>query len=158
MKDQKKKYSPEAMAASAEERLDWEAEFARLQGLLPVQASRDQLKSVELPALEQQIQALEAESPAVSRQAEEVSDRIYHFTFISYLWLLQALDKLNDLKRQLKDIVVLKEHASNVSRTQKELERLKQEIASIENDLLATGSTKTADDVQAELDALTENL
>ena len=68
------------------------------------------------------------------------------------------MDKLNGLKRELKDIVVLKEHASNVSRTQKELERLKQEIASIENDLLATGSTKTADDVQAELDALTENL
>ena len=75
------------MAASAEERLDWEAEFARLQGLLPVQASRDQLKSVELPALEQQIQALEAESPAVSRQAEEVGDRIYHFTF-SFIYIL----------------------------------------------------------------------
>jgi DNA repair protein RAD50 len=64
------------------------------------------------------------------------------------------LDKLNDLKRELKDILTLKQHASTVSRLQKELERLKHEITSIEDELSGTGSTKTADDVQAELDAI----
>jgi DNA repair protein RAD50 len=52
----------------------------------------------------------------------------------------------------------MKQHANHVSRTQKELERLKQEIINIETDLSATGSTKTADDVQLELDALSDNM
>jgi DNA repair protein RAD50 len=52
----------------------------------------------------------------------------------------------------------MKQHATHVSRTQKELDRLKNEIATIEHDLSATGSTKTADDVQAELDTLSGNM
>ncbi len=52
----------------------------------------------------------------------------------------------------------MKQHAAHVSRTQKDVERLKQEIANIEADLSATGSTKTADDVQEELDALSAEM
>ncbi len=52
----------------------------------------------------------------------------------------------------------MKQHASHVSRTQKDLERLKLEIASIERDLSETGSTKTADDVQEELDVLSAEM
>lgn len=45
-----------------------------------------------------------------------------------------------------------------MSRTQKELERLRQEIAGLEAELSVTGSTKTADDVQAELDNLANDM
>jgi DNA repair protein RAD50 len=67
-----KKTSPEAVAANQEELLDWQKELARLQKLLPVQASRDQLKADELPALDMQISDLEARIPELSGDAEEV--------------------------------------------------------------------------------------
>lgn len=53
---------------------------------------------------------------------------------------------------------MLKQHASTVTRLQKDVERAKQEIKNLEADLSTTGSTKTADDVQTELDALTNEL
>lgn len=48
--------------------------------------------------------------------------------------------------------------ASSVSRLQKDIERLKHEIADLETDLAASGSTKTADDVQEELDKVSADL
>jgi DNA repair protein RAD50 len=45
-----------------------------------------------------------------------------------------------------------------VSRNQTEIERLKTEIANLEEELSATGSAKTADDVQTELDALSNEM
>lgn len=52
----------------------------------------------------------------------------------------------------------MRQHAASVSRAQKDIERLKQEIATLESDLVASGSTKTADDVQQELDQITAEL
>jgi hypothetical protein len=54
----------------------------------------------------------------------------------------------------MKDMSVMKQAANHVSRTQKDISRLRDEISSIEKELAATGSTRTADDVQLELDAL----
>jgi DNA repair protein RAD50 len=66
------KASPEAVARDQLEMADWEKEHSRLQALLPVQASRDRLKTLELPDLERQIDELEASLPAISSKAEEV--------------------------------------------------------------------------------------
>jgi len=52
----------------------------------------------------------------------------------------------------------MKLHAGHVARTQKEADRLREEISSIESDLKSTGSTKTADEVQVELDALADDM
>jgi DNA repair protein RAD50 len=68
------------------------------------------------------------------------------------------LEQLNDLKRELKDIQSMKQHAGHVSRTHKEIDRIQQEIKNIEAELLDTGSVRTADDVQVELDALSGQL
>lgn len=46
----------------------------------------------------------------------------------------------------------MKQHAINITKTQKDIARLSDEITSLESDLSRTGSMKTADDVQAELD------
>jgi phage shock protein A len=70
----------------------------------------------------------------------------------------QATEKLEGLKRELKDIQTLKQQAAHVSRSQKEVERLQHEIASIEEELKATGSTRTADDVQEELDEISAKM
>lgn len=54
--------------------------------------------------------------------------------------------------------MALKQHVITILRLQKELERSSQETVSLESDLSSTGSTKTADDVQAELDILSGEL
>jgi DNA repair protein RAD50 len=72
--------------------------------------------------------------------------------------LHQASDKLNELKKQLKDISLMKQHAIHITRTQREAERLEEEISALETDLSATGSTKTADEVQIELDVLSGDM
>ncbi|KAH7924955.1 hypothetical protein BV22DRAFT_469854 [Leucogyrophana mollusca] len=115
---------------------EWQKEVARLQKLMPLHASKESIKNVELPALELQIKESEAEIPAVSDKAEE------------------AAQKLSVIKKELREIAALKQHASSVSRNQSDSERLQAEISSLEEDLAATGNTKTADDVQVELDEL----
>lgn len=68
-----KKASPESVANIHSELEEWEQEMERLQNLRPVQASRDRLKTTEIPELEANIKAEEAKIPAISAAAEEVS-------------------------------------------------------------------------------------
>ena len=65
---------------------------------------------------------------------------------------------MNEAKKELKDITAMKQHAGTVTKVLKDVERLNQEIGNLETDLEATGSTKTADDVQVELDDLSTKL
>jgi len=65
---------------------------------------------------------------------------------------------LAELKRQLKDISSMKQHATNVTRAQKEADRLQKEITDLESELRLTGSTKTAEEVQVELDVLSGDM
>lgn len=54
----------------------------------------------------------------------------------------------------LKELDSLKMVANNVDRLSKEVKVLQDQIANLEADLLATGSAKTVDDVQQDLDDL----
>lgn len=45
-------------------------------------------------------------------------------------------------------------HATFVARTKREIEQLQKEVKQLEKDLVSTGSTRTADDVQRELDEI----
>ncbi|KAL4258232.1 P-loop containing nucleoside triphosphate hydrolase [Pleurotus pulmonarius] len=140
LKEQIKRTSPETLATNLAETKDWEEELDRLQKLRPFEASRNRLKTEEVPALEAQIKEHDAAIPDLAKQVEE------------------AIGKLNDIKRELKDLHALKEYANNVSRLQKEIERLNGDIKFLESELMSTGSTKTADDVQAEIDAISADI
>ncbi|KAH7885017.1 ALG6, ALG8 glycosyltransferase family-domain-containing protein [Phlebopus sp. FC_14] len=140
LKEQIKKTSPEALKEAAEDLKVWEEELERLQKCLPIQASRDRIKSAEIPTLEKQIKAVEAELPGASEKAE------------------QAAQKLDEIKKDIRDVNSLKQQAATVSRNQSDIERLQREIANLEEELTATGSTKTADDVQTELEALSNEI
>ena len=72
--------------------------------------------------------------------------------------LPQALAKLNDVKKELKDLALMKQHAASVSKTIKDIERVGQEVKNLETDLEATGSTRTAEDVQSQLNDVSANL
>ncbi|KAJ7095861.1 hypothetical protein B0H15DRAFT_827394 [Mycena belliarum] len=136
LKDQMKKSTAESIAALNEELKEWETELTRLQGLRPVISSRDRLKDIEVPDLEAKIKGHDAKIPALSAAADSISE------------------KVEDVKRDLRDIRTLKTHAQNVTRLQKEVKRHTETIGNMEKELSATGSTKTPDEVQNELDEL----
>jgi DNA repair protein RAD50 len=58
----------------------------------------------------------------------------------------------------LKALSTLKQNVSTVSRLKKEIERAEKEVSDLETDLSLSGSTKTVDDVQAELNEITSRL
>lgn len=70
----------------------------------------------------------------------------------------QATERLTSAKKDLKDLNVLQQHASNVSRLLQDTERLQQDISDIQKELSASGSTKTATDVQHEIDSVLADL
>jgi DNA repair protein RAD50 len=62
------------------------------------------------------------------------------------------------LKKDLKELGSLRQHAINVLRLHSDCKEIRKEISSVENSLAVTGSKKTADDVQQELDELSATL
>ena len=52
----------------------------------------------------------------------------------------------------------MRQHAANVSKIIKDIERVSQEVKNLETDLEATGSSRTADDVQNQLNDVSTNL
>lgn len=71
---------------------------------------------------------------------------------------MQVNEKLQVLKKELKELISLRQHAVNISRLHSDCKDLRREISTVENSLAATGSKKTADDVQQELDELSAEL
>lgn len=124
---------------------------------MPVNATKERIRTVELPALEKQIKTLDADLPSISEKAEQARN-VSFCLFQIYLDFVQAADRLNDLKKEIKEVSSLKQSASTVSRNQSETERLKTEIGNLETELAATGTVKTGDDVQSELDVLSNEM
>ncbi|KAG5648426.1 hypothetical protein DXG03_005000 [Asterophora parasitica] len=134
LQEMMKKSTPELIKQNKEEMVMWETELERLQNLRPVQSARDQLKLKEIPALEKDIKKREDEYPEINREAEE------------------AVEIFDTLKRELKDILVLKDHVKTVIRLRADIARAEGDIINLETDLSTTGSVKTADEVQMDLD------
>ncbi|KAF9783547.1 AAA domain-containing protein [Thelephora terrestris] len=140
LQEQMKRTSPERIKQEQEELKEWQMELTDVQKLLPVEAARNKLVAREIPELEQSIKEKQKEIPLLTDAANN------------------ALAKLNDVKRELKDLASMKNHSANVSKATKDIERISQEVKNLETDLEATGSSRTADDVQNQLNEVTANL
>lgn len=138
--------------------------MSRLETFLPHQASRDRVKNGDIPALEKQIKVAESEIPSASEQSEQVRKMWSSPTgygvrsSMGITTACQAAQKVNDIKKDIRDIATLKQHAAAITKNQSEIGRLTTEIANLEDELSSTGSSKTADDVQTELDALSNEM
>lgn len=149
------------VAASREDMAEWEDMQQKLQKLGPADVKKKALESEEVPALTAKIKELEKQIPELRSQADEVRSlkRLPWLCSLNvYIRITQEQEKLDELKDQIRDLSNLKQQASTVARLQKEADKARQEAASIENSLLSTGSTRTADDVQRELDELSGTL
>ncbi|CAA7261579.1 unnamed protein product [Cyclocybe aegerita] len=135
------KASEENIDVLMEELPDWESELDRLQKLRPISAARDALTAKEIPQLEEEIKRKEAVHPEIGLEVEQIGER------------------LEAINRQVKDILTVKQQAiTTVLRLQKEIDKARQEVDQLETSLATTGSTKTADEVQNELNAIREEL
>lgn len=119
---------------------EWSEELQHLQELLPDETSMHRLQIREIPDLEKQIKDLEGKIPAMQEEAS------------------QAENEVNDLKRELRELAALKQAAQMVSRTHREMEDLKKEIGMLETELQKTGSTKSVEDVRAEVNGISDKM
>lgn len=71
LKEQIKNHSPEAVEAQKAEVAQWESEVKDLRALMPVFTTKERIRTVELPALERQIKALDEDLPSNSEKAEQ---------------------------------------------------------------------------------------
>ena len=67
---------------------------------------------------------------------------------------LQTLERLEGVKKDLREIAGLKQQAISVSKARREIRQLEDEISGIQTELLSTGSTKTVDDLQREREGM----
>ncbi|EPT05284.1 hypothetical protein FOMPIDRAFT_148443 [Fomitopsis schrenkii] len=140
LQDLIKKTSPESVKTLAAAVRTWQAALKRMQELSALDNTRKKLVDEEIPALQANIKKHEDEYPSITKKAE------------------QAQERTDKVARELKDISALRQQASSVSQLQKDIERLKREITTIESELMVTGSTKTADDLQGELDTISNQM
>jgi DNA repair protein RAD50 len=128
-----KKATSEKLEEMEEDVRNWEGEVSRLQQLLPLQITISRLRQTDIPALDKQGREVQIGQPGAAAEAEAASERL-------------------DAARQAqKSLQTLKQQASGIVRLTRENNTLENEILSLESSLRATGSTKTADDLQAEL-------
>ncbi|KAH8998513.1 hypothetical protein EDB92DRAFT_1835583 [Lactarius akahatsu] len=118
----------------------WETPLEHFRGLMPYDSAIRRFKAVDIPSLEEQIRDQDKLLPSLAEDAEK------------------ADVKLQALKKELRDLASLRQHAVNVSRLHNDCNELRREISNVENSLAVTGTKKTADDVQQELDQLSAEL
>ena len=72
--------------------------------------------------------------------------------------MVQISEGLKASRAQLRDLQALTTHAALVARAHKDVERLTKEIGELETELQSSGSTRTPDDVQAEVDEVSARM
>ncbi|KAH8104626.1 AAA domain-containing protein [Cristinia sonorae] len=66
--------------------------------------------------------------------------------------------RVEETKKKVKELSKLKQEAALIFRTKDEIEELAREVTNLERDLAISGSTKTTEEVQNELDTLTTEI
>ncbi|PCH40037.1 hypothetical protein WOLCODRAFT_162047 [Wolfiporia cocos MD-104 SS10] len=123
-----------------QEREQWQNMLKDLEPISAKADKRESLQGTTILSLEKSVSSQETEITPLASAAEKASD------------------KLAQLKQELKELSVIRQHASGLSQLLRDIERLKRDITGMEEDLSTTGSIKTVDDLQAELDALSSEL
>ncbi|KAH8114569.1 AAA domain-containing protein [Phellopilus nigrolimitatus] len=105
--------------------------------------------------LNEQMEKMSPDSQAeIQEEAEEWEREVKRLQIASDL----AQEKLDEIRRELKELMVLKQQALSVSESNAASGRLQEEISRLEENLSSTGSVKTADEVQVELGDLSTEI
>ncbi|POY72024.1 DNA repair protein RAD50 [Rhodotorula taiwanensis] len=136
----KKQQAPEALRGLEEQRDDWQQQLDTLKALAPTEAVYQRLVKEELPAAKDALTAEEEKLAPARDKAKEQADR------------------LTEVKDASRDLQTLKRAASDVLRLFRECEDVDREVAKLESELSATGSTATTEEIQDKLSALADHI
>ena len=128
--------SASGKAEIEEEKAQWQAEYDKFQGLLSAESTITDLRSTTIPNLEKQIANDEDRAKAADEALEEAKQKVSRAKLVS------------------RDLQNMKSAAQTISKNISEAGRLQGDIARTEALLDASGSLKTADDVQREIEAI----
>ncbi|KAJ3051631.1 DNA repair protein rad50 [Rhizophlyctis rosea] len=138
---------PDARRRTAEEIGETEAKRDQLRGLQSVNDDADRLKNVEIPELNARIEEYEGDRAIVMSGLEDVVCRDYS-AFI--------LTDLASSRVELQTAQTLHERAQQIVKMKREVDVVTQDVERLNRSLSKTGSTKTLDVAQEELEKLHE--
>ncbi|PLW41998.1 hypothetical protein PCASD_10075 [Puccinia coronata f. sp. avenae] len=127
---------PEERARHEKDLKEWNTQLDRLKKLLPLEISATKLQDLDIPRLQSEISTLESTLDASNQKSEE------------------AQAEVEKLKDRIGELELCKRSAVDASRMSEEIDELNNEIKTLERDLEGSGTTKTADQVQEQLDDL----
>ncbi|WVR06574.1 hypothetical protein IAU60_003606 [Kwoniella sp. DSM 27419] len=133
-------YTPEGIREYKEEEEQWNGVLEGLRRLQPSVAQCAELRTNTIPSLESQV-------ADESAQLERVQDEVE-----------EAKTKVQRAKIATRDLQNLKGAAALVSRTLAEVKDLRSDISRLERDLESTGSLKTVEEVQREVDQVSSEI
>ncbi|KAG9004630.1 DNA repair protein rad50 [Tulasnella sp. JGI-2019a] len=116
---------------------DWVAEVSRLQAYLPMQADVARIRK-DLPKLEKVLEDQRVKDEAGRAAADK------------------AASALKEIRAAIADLNGLREEARNVTRSNEEIASIRTEITQIERNLQSSGSLRTANELQEEVDRVSQ--
>ncbi|EGG01897.1 uncharacterized protein MELLADRAFT_49933 [Melampsora larici-populina 98AG31] len=119
---------------------EWQEQLERMKNLLPDELAVNKLRETELPSLEEELKELESKWAASSHTSED------------------ARRDVERLKDQMSELMLCKRSVIDMTRMRLEADDLEREIQRLEFELENSGSTKTSEVVEAQLEALTTKL
>ncbi len=141
------------MAELKEDERAWVDVLTRFRELQSSEKTAMDLRNNVIPPLDKQV--IE-ESVQLDKVQEEVEEVCFHSMF--HANLVQAKLKVQRAKIGARDLQTLKSAAALVTRNLGEIKDLQSDIARLERDLEGTGSLKTVEDVQREVDQLSNHM
>ena len=105
-----------------------------------MESARNKLINQEIPDLQKQLKEANDSLPSLTKDAED------------------AQEQFEGIKKTQRDLQALKQQAAVLARTWKEIASAQTEVGRLEQDLMATGGARTADDVQGELDRISTEM
>ena len=133
----------------------WQEELQKRRNLQISASTIEELQERVIPPLEKQV---EDESAQVETLQQEVEDVCGFKEIIRPSSHQQTKLRVQRAKNAARDLLALKSAATLVSRTMSEMKDLNADIARLERDLESSGSLKTVEDVQQEVDQLSNDM
>ena len=131
---------PGKKQALIEEIAEWKTEVDNYRSVESNVATIERLRATDIPQFEKEEALQQARYTSLTPAVDA------------------AKEKVDNLKGEIQEIQLLKRTAYEVTRTMNEIKAYQSDVERIEGELASTGSTETADSVQAKLDKVNENL
>ncbi|UZJ57177.1 hypothetical protein CBS101457_006497 [Exobasidium rhododendri] len=140
MKELVRKSQPAHQKEEVENLRGWQDQLHNFTALKPKEGQMQALRSEDIPLLREQVQEAEEKLNGLKEEAEQRSNEV------------------DECKAEIRELGNLRRIAADIGRMLKEVKTLHSEALALEKDLANTGSARTGDQVQQEIDELADGI